>query len=83
MCIICGTISHERADCPHVDQFMEIYRMADLAGYYVEVAFLNLKDEISITWRHNSYNPKNFCSGEEFLQMCKEKIEYREKQTAN
>ena len=76
-CLYCGNISHEYKQCPDADRFIEIHRMADLAGYYIELATLNFKNEIRITWRHNSYNPKNFCSGEAFLQMCRDTIEYR------
>lgn len=74
MCIICGIISHERDTCPHAAQIAEVHRMADLAGYYVERTGPNFENKLSVTWRHNSYNPKNFCSGEQFLQMCRETI---------
>lgn len=75
-CILCGSISHEHVACPHATQILEIHRMASLAGYYLEVLFPNDKNEIRVTWRHNSYNPKNFCSGTEFLEMCRSTIEW-------
>ncbi len=80
MCTLCCVSSHEHDACPHAAQIAEIHRMANLAGYYVElVMYVDFKNEIRITWRHNSHNPKNFCGGEEFLQMCRETIEWRNK----
>lgn len=78
-CILCGSMSHERAECPHADQILEVHRMARLADYYIERVGPNFENKISVTWRHNSHNPKNFCSGEAFLQMCRETIEWKEK----
>ena len=83
-CLFCGSMSHTRVECPHGDQILEIHRMAGLADYYVELVFPNPNDKnkLNVTWRHNRHNPKNFCNGEEFLQMCRERIEWR-KQTGN
>jgi hypothetical protein len=83
MCSICGRTSHEREACPHAVEIAEIRRMARLADYYLELVCPNYKNEISVTWRHNSHNPKNFCSGAYFLQMCRETIEWREKKNGS
>jgi hypothetical protein len=79
MCSICGCTSHENYECSHAAEFAAIRSMANAADYYLELVMLNSKNEIRVTWRHNSHNPKNFCSGAEFLQMCRETIEWRER----
>lgn len=76
-CSVCGRISHTREECPHVAEFAEIRRMANLADYYLELVCLNFENKVSVTWRHNSHNPKNFCSGAAFLQMCQETIDWK------
>lgn len=78
MCSICGHNTHAENDCIHRDEILEINHMAKLAGYYLELVTPDRNNEIYVTWRHNSHNPKNFCSGAKFLEMCKETLEWRE-----